>query len=89
MYFKFYFTESDLQNNKIKDRYIVSVKCDSLGNAWLSTKTDGVYCIAKTGAVLSHIPYPDLLKQNPLAIPIFLKALIKIYLLVANGAFIK
>ncbi|MBP6431131.1 MAG: hypothetical protein KA319_05140, partial [Ferruginibacter sp.] len=64
-YFNHYFTDADLQQNKIKDRYIVSIKCDENGNAWLTTKTDGIYYINKLGQVLKHIQYPELIRQIP------------------------
>ena len=65
VYFNHYFTDADLQQNKINDRYVVSIKCDTQGNAWLSTKTDGIYYINKWGKIIKHIPYPDLIRQIP------------------------
>jgi signal transduction histidine kinase/ligand-binding sensor domain-containing protein len=64
-YFNHYFTDADLQQNKIKDRYVVSIKCDNDGNAWLTTKTDGIYYINKWGQTIKHIPYPELIRQIP------------------------
>ncbi len=63
LYFNHYFTEANLQQGIIKDRYIVSIKCDAKGNAWLSTKTDGIYNIDKTGKIIKHIAYPNLVSE--------------------------
>ncbi len=63
LYFNHYFTEANLQQGIIKDRYIVSIKCDAKGNAWLSTKTDGIYNVDKTGKIIKHIAYPNLVSE--------------------------
>jgi signal transduction histidine kinase/ligand-binding sensor domain-containing protein len=56
--FKLFFDDAHTKQNKIKDKYIVSIKSDIANNAWVTTRTDGAYKINKNGNILNRIPFP-------------------------------